>query len=230
MNIYVVVEGEVGEKQVYREWIPYVNSALKFSSTLDQVNNNNFFIMHGGGYPQYFTVIQNAINDVLSISLDGINRLFDRLVVSTDAEENSYEEKFQEIKEFIESNLENKKIKYLDCKIIIQNFCLETWGLGNRKIISQSNKSDELKKLTKKFNVSKKDPELLTLDHKETLTRAQYAEKYLRAALLSKHKNLTYNKSNPQALLNKKYFDQLKSRLHDTKHILSFQGFLDAFK
>jgi len=34
MNIYVVVEGEVGEKQVYRVWIPCVNSQLTFAQKL----------------------------------------------------------------------------------------------------------------------------------------------------------------------------------------------------
>ena len=145
MNIYVIVEGEVGEKRVYREWIPCVNEVLKFSPTIDQVEHNNFLIFHGGGYPQYFSKIENAIDDVIKIS-DGNNRLFDRLVVSADSEENSYDEKKSELITFIDERLKERKVKSFDYKVIVQNFCLEAWCLGNRKIISKSNKDAELKK------------------------------------------------------------------------------------
>ncbi len=97
MNIYVLVEGEVGEKKVYREWIPCVNGSLTFSPTISEVKRNNFLIFHGGGYPQYFSKIKSAIDDVLNATDDDNNKLFNRLVVSTDAEENSYTEKKQEL-------------------------------------------------------------------------------------------------------------------------------------
>lgn len=231
MNIYVIVEGAVGEKRIYREWIPCVNSDLVFSPTIDKVKRNNFLIYHGGGYPQYLSKIQSAIHDVLTImDEDGNNRLFDRLVVSADAEENSYDEKQSELIAFINKELKERKIKSFDYKIIVQNFCLEAWGLGNRKIISKSNKDAELKKHTKHFDVRCYDPELLKSPGNGSLTRAQYAKQYLKEALQNKYKNLTYTSSNPEALLNVKYYEQLKARLNETQHIRSFQDFLDAFK
>ena len=230
MNIYVIVEGEVGEKRVYREWIPCVNNQLIFSSTIEQVKNNNFLIIHGGGYPQYFSRIESAIDDVLTIKNENDNnRLFDRLVVSADSEENSYDEKKSELITFIDRKLRERRAKAFDYKVIVQNFCLEAWGLGNRKIISKSNKSAELKKHTNHFDVRNLDPELL-ISPSESLTRAQHAKEYLKVALQNKYKNLTYTSSNPEALLNVKYYEQLKIRLDETQHIKSFQDFLEAFK
>jgi len=228
MNIYVIVEGEVGEKRVYREWIPCVNNELKFSPTIEQVKYNNFFIIHGGGYPQYFSSIEHAIDDVLKIK-ENDNRIFDRLVVSADSEENSYDEKKTELTTFIENKLKRRKIKAFDYKIIVQNFCLEAWCLGNRKIISKSNKEEGLKIHTKHYDVRSRDPELLETPE-IFLTRAQYAKQYLKSALQNKHRNLTYTSSNPEALLNSKYYEQLLGRLRETQHIKSFEDFLTAFK
>lgn len=92
MNFYVVVEG-IGEKQVYKHWIPCVNPELKFAATSDLVNHNSFFIMHGGGLPRYFTVIKNAIRDILEMRNESGEQLFNRLIVCADAEENTYEER-----------------------------------------------------------------------------------------------------------------------------------------
>ena len=195
MNIYVVVEGEVGEKQVYREWIPCVNPLLTYSPTLDQVITNNYYIVHGGGYPQYFTMIKNAIEDVRNITTTDGALLFNRLVISADSEENTYDEKRIEIETFITTQMQQRQDNDIDYKVIIQNFCLEAWCLGNRKIISQITNSQELLKYTKHYNVKINDPELLTPFSDESLTKAQHAEKYLRHALLNKHKNLTYNKT-----------------------------------
>ncbi|HAT1883614.1 TPA: hypothetical protein ACRUL4_002499 [Legionella pneumophila] len=228
MNIYVIVEGEVSEKQIYREWITYVNPSLTFAAEIEEVTHNNFMIIHGGGYPQYFSVIENAIKDVKNLKTADGSPLFDRLVISADSEEYTYEEKREEILNRIKKFMEKEKIS-LEYKIIVQHFCLECWGLGNRKIISPSKKSLDLLRYTTHYDVRNQDPELLVPFTGETLTRAQHASKYLRAALINKYDNLTYTKSNPRALMNKSYFNQLLSRLNDTKHIKSFNDFIEAF-
>jgi len=42
MNLYLVVEGPVGEKQVYAHWVPLVNPNLKIVNSLEEVAQNNF--------------------------------------------------------------------------------------------------------------------------------------------------------------------------------------------
>ena len=66
MNIYLVVEGPVGEKRVYTHWIPLVNPNLKVVSDIDGIVDNNIIIFAGGGYPSYLEVIQAGVFDVSS--------------------------------------------------------------------------------------------------------------------------------------------------------------------
>ena len=58
MNLYVVVEGAIGEKKVYSHWIPLVNPNLKLAGSILDIGSNSVFIVGGGGYPNYFEVIE----------------------------------------------------------------------------------------------------------------------------------------------------------------------------
>ena len=84
MNIYVVVEGDVGEKRVYETWIPWVNPNLGCVNHIWEIDWDQFAVFSGHGYPQYFSVIDDAIQDVgAAISRvlfdDGPDRLDDLL-------------------------------------------------------------------------------------------------------------------------------------------------------
>jgi len=218
MNIYVIVEGEVGEKKVYDKWINYLNPDLSPVNYLDEIDNNNYLIMAGMGFPQYYGMIEAAILDVND------NIKIDRLVIAVDSEENSYEEKLKEIKEKIESQGCRTEIK-----IIIQHFCFETWGLGNKKAGPRNPKTKKLREYKEYFNVLDKDPELMPAYPEESISRVVFAEKYLRRMLNDKFRNLTYSKSNPEALLSPKYYEEIKKRFETTGHISSFSDFLEAF-
>jgi len=217
MNFYVVVEGMV-EKGVYRSWIPLVNPALTYVEDPSKIDDNNFFLISGGGYPGYFDVIDNAILDVNEIGV------FDRLVISTDSEEMTCAEKYKEIVDYVSEKKCSSEIR-----IIIQHFCFETWGLSNRKAVSPHPHSQKLREYKQFFNVRVNDPELLPPHIKEGLNRSQFAAKYLRLALNDKFKNLTYTKKAPDVLLHPKYFVQVKNRFEETHHVCSFEAFLKAF-
>lgn len=217
MNIYIVTEGKA-ERKVYKHWIPFVNPKLSFVDEIDKVQNNNFFLISGGGYPAYFEVIEAAISDVNSY------KTFDRLVISIDSEEISREEKQDEIKKF----LSTKKCR-VEIKIIVQHFCLETWGIGNQSIFRKNPQSVRLKEYREHYDVKTQDPELLPDYPREFLNRSQYATKYLKVALNDLHPNLSYSKRNPIALTNAKYFEQIKNRYEIVNHINSFSSFLTAF-
>lgn len=218
MNIYVVCEGEIGEKKVYRDWIPRVNSQLSYVSNIDEIVHNNFSILIGGGYPSYFDIIESAIFDVNE------HGNIDRIVIAVDSEELDYQEKYDEIDEVV-SGISCS----CDVYIIIQYFCLETWGLGNKHIIRPQPQNAALRAYKNYFDIRVEDPELLPSYEKEELTRVRFAEKYLRRALNDKFRNLTYTKSNPSVLLHQKYFDRVKSRCLYTNHIKYFNNFLTAF-
>jgi len=217
MNYFIVVEGKKVEFLVYNKWISYLNPKLRSINHISEFKEDNYLIFPGNGYPSYFDTINDAMQDVLN------NPIIDYFVIAIDSDEMTYEEKYQEINDFI-SNYRDK-IKII---IIVQHFCIETWALGNKCIISRNPEDPQLKRYIKYFNIVTKDPELLT-SIEENLTRSQFAEKYIKKALNDKYRNLTYSKNRPDVLLNPKYFQRVKLRYDTTNHIQSFGKFLDAF-
>jgi len=218
VNFYVVVEGRA-EKKVYNCWIPLINPGLSPLTRIERVKTDNFFLVSGGGYPAYFDVVDDAIADVNSY------HDFDRLVISVDSEEMSFQEKLQELENHIQTQFCRTEIR-----IVIQHFCFETWALGNRIIFRSNIQSDRLRQYRQLHDVRTLDPELLPANPQENhLTRAQFAEKYLSLALNDRYRQLTYTKGNPRPLLHPNYLQQLRLRLEQTGHIASFLGLLEAF-
>lgn len=217
MNLYVVVEGEKTESLVYKKWIRYINPKLRHVESLQDLQNNNFIIYAGYGHPFYFDVIDSAIEDINN------SGLIDRLVISVDSEDMSYQEKYDEINSHINS-------KHCDSEIfiIVQHYCFESWALGNKSIISRNSQDELLRKYVDFYNVVENDPELMPAF--ANLNRSQFSYRYLRKAVNEKYRNLTYSKSNPKILLNRKYFEKIKNRYLGTGHISSFSNFLEAFK
>ena len=217
MNLYILTEG-ITEQVVYRHWIQLVNPNLTPADTIDSVSENTYYIVSARGYPQYFEIIDDALEDVNSIES------FDRLVISIDSEDMSYQEKREEIEGFLDG-----KSCRVEIKIIVQNFCFETWALGNRTIIRRNPQSPRLVKYKNIFDVRVSDPELLPPNDEENLNRAQFALKYFRVALNDRYTRLSYTKGNPSVLLTNGYFNQVRSRYTQTNHIPSFSDFLEAF-
>lgn len=218
MNIYVVVEGERAAKEVYAAWIPMVNPALSQINNISDFTNNNFFLFAGYGYPKYFDVIESAIEDI------NANQQISRLVIAVDSEDMTFQEKLTEMQEVVQKYTCRAQIKY-----VIQHFCLETWALGNRKIMSGNISDPRLRRYKRFFDVYSNNPELLPAYPEEELNRAQFAYSYLIRLLKEKNKRLSYSKYDSRSIQGDKYFVQLNKRLNETKHIPSFQTFLDAF-
>jgi len=217
VNIYVAVEG-VAEKKVYAKWIPLVNPSLSHARVITDVDVNRYFIVSGGGYPGYFETIEDAIEDLRSLPQ------FNRLVIAIDSENMSADDKRREVVEFVEAYGPPP-----DYRVVVQHFCLETWGLGNRRIVSRQPENADLRLCLAMFDVSVEDPELLPALPSESLNRAQFAEKYLRLLFQEKFSGLGYSKNNPRALSHNTYFRRVRERLEDTGHIASFDSFLGAF-
>jgi len=185
MNIYCIVEGEC-EKKVYPTWIKHWTNSLQVVDCITQVSNDCVYIISAMGYPRIFEMIRNGITDVNSYGI------FDRLVISVDSEESTYEEKLLEIQNEI-----NKYMCNIEVYIIIEHFCLETWALGNQTIIRRNTENPVLQEYMNLYNVTRLDPENLPNYPKEGLNRAQFALKYLHKAINDVYTRLTYSKSNP---------------------------------
>lgn len=189
---------------------------MHFIQDIDDVDQNNFVIKSGGGYPQYFQHIQDAIETVNE------NHRFDRLVISIDSEDFTKEEKLEEIRCFVSPLRCSAKLY-----IVVQHFCFETWALGNREILNIKKMPSILESYIHFFDVSKENPELLLPPPSSEKTRAQFAKKYLHQALeLNEHrKKLAYT----TYMAHHQYFKQVKCRYEETSHIQSFKDLIEAF-
>jgi hypothetical protein len=217
MNLYMVVEGD-GEKEVYEKWVPLVNPNLKYVSDVAEIVHNNFVIVSGGGFPNYYQkVIPNAIEDV------NIFENIDRLVVSVDSEDMEREEKYNEIFDLIAARQCRAQVR-----IVVQHFCLEAWALGNRQIVRRNSQNVTVRNYLRFFDIVNQDPELLSPYPESDLTRSQFAFLYLKKIVNDRHPSMTYSKSNRRILTQAGYLYQIKNRLEQTGHIPSFQAFLDA--
>lgn len=217
MNLYFILEGEATETLLYPKWINFVlpnYSQIDFES---QADKNNFYIFSGGGIPSIYNHTVNAIKNIND------NPIFDRLIVCLDGEEIGVEARIKEIKDYIR---ESKVILNLNCKLdfVIQNICIETWFLGNRKIVKNNPSGELLKEFKKFYDISKNDPEKLEL-YEGYRNKAHFHYSYFREVL--KEHNLVYKKSQPKVVLEKTFFEQLEIRVNETVHLPTLKQLLN---
>lgn len=213
MNLYFILEGDTTETFIYPKWITYILPNYLQIDFESQVDKNNFYIFSGGGIPSIYNHTVNAIKNIND------NPNFDRLIVCLDGEEIGVEERIKDIKNYIDNS---KVVLNESCKIefVIQNICIETWFLGNRKIVKKNPEGKLLKEFKKFHDVSTNDPEELSL-YKGYRNRAHFHYSYLREVL--KEHNLVYKKSQVKVVIEKTYFDELENRVNETTHLESFK-------
>jgi len=217
MNIYFLVEGRRTEKKVYPKWLAHLLPNLAEVTDPFEISSDSYYVFNGNGFPSLLdNHLTNSVSDVNEIAK------FDYLVICLDSDDETIEHRRNEVLNFIKKN----KLKLTNCEfvIIVQNKCIETWFLGNRKVYSKQPQSADLRKYHKFFNVQEDNPELMTkLDDFGTST--QFHEAYLTEMLLEK--NIRYTKRNPNGVVEEHYLKELISRQKETNDLLSFKDFLD---
>jgi hypothetical protein len=217
MNLYFLLEGEKTETLLYPKWISYIIPELMQVDYEKDIRENNFYVFSGGGIPHIYRHAVNAMKNIND------NPVFDRLIVCLDGEEIGVEARIQEIKSYIAESgvLLNNKCKM---EFVIQNVCIETWFLGNRKIVKRNPLNEQLKKYIEHYNVVNNDPELMN-KMENFRTKAHFHFSYFREIL--KEHNLSYSKSKPKIVLESTYVDELIKRTNQTNHLPSFKNFID---
>lgn len=211
MNLFVVVEGN-RDKDLYKKWITYIYPKLTFIFHENDFKQDNFKIISGKGNPQYYSIIKNTFND-----LTKPNNV-DYLFICVDSEDLEYSDKLKEVKEFID-----KECSEIDAEvvIIIQNHCIETWLIGNKKLDISNINNSELTEYRDHYNVNVLDPEGLRSYDERSI--GQFTKKYLKLALMENDHRMNYTPS-------KEYFDQLVKRFEEDNHMKSFGIFLVKMK
>jgi len=217
MNIYFLVEGRRTEKKVYPKWLAHLLPNLIEVTDPFGINSDSYYVFNGNGFPSLLdNHLTNSVSDVNEIAK------FDYLVICLDSDDETIEHRRNEVLNFIKKN----KLKLNNCEfvIIVQNKCIETWFLGNRKVYSKQPQSAKLRKYNKFFNVQEDNPELMK-KLEDFGTSAQFHEAYLTEMLLEK--NIRYTKRNPNGVVEEHYLKELISRQKETNDLLSFKDFLD---
>ena len=217
MNLYFLVEGMQSERKVYPAWLSHLLPELTRVQSYDEVNENNYYLISGEGYPSLYDFIPPSIEE---INLSGKYNYF---VLCLDAEENTVAERHAEIINFV--NQEKLELKNAELVLIVQNRCLESWLLGNRNIYSRNPQNKPLLDYTKYYDVSVNCPENMG-KYQDFNTHAQFHGAYLRA--LFEAKNITYSKKRPGDVLKSFYLEQLLTRIQlQPEQLTTFRQFID---
>ncbi len=215
MNIYFLVEGKT-EKKVYPAWLSYLVPNIREVDFFDEVHENNYKIVNARGQP-FYPEILNAVDEINSVGR------YHYFVICLDAEENSVNKIREDIHQFMKH--EQAELTNTQLILIIQNRCMETWFLGNRRIYSREPQNRDLVKYTQFYNVSAQDPEMMGI-YQDFNKHAQFHEAYLKALFAAK--KISYSKRNPGHVLDQPYLDQLLSRISNKpEHLESFQYFIN---
>jgi len=225
MNIYFLVEGRSTEKKAYPKFVEhFFEGQLTKVRQFDEVSNNNYFLLSGNGYPRIFTdVLKSSISDINSVSR------YDYLILCIDADENSIEERHQELQEYLEQFKDEGIELSPDCKLelVVQKRCIETWFLGNKVVYKANPTSKVLAEFQAFYNVKDYDPELMPV-FKDFGNHANFHFAYLREMLLER--NVRYSKNHPRDVAEKHYLERLIERGEKDSDILSFIDFYNLCK
>jgi hypothetical protein len=211
MNIYFLVEGEA-ELGVYPRWIEFLlNAKLQRVLAYDAVSDNNYFILNGRGIgTMIHHSIKNAVQDIRS------HPVFDWFVIISDVDDQNPDDRISLIENvFLEPSFPQLPPN-CQTKILVQNWCFETWLCGNRAAfaLAQNNPNRNVQRFLNFYNVATNDPErmLKDLDPRfASLTLAKFHAAYLHHLLLP----LKYNKGSAHQLIDVAYLQNLQNRLEE---------------
>lgn len=220
MNIFILVEG-ITERKVYPKWLNHLMPTLTKVDRPALVTHNNYCIVSGNGYPSILGFLKETIDEVNRIGT------FNFFILIADTDDKSTMERETEIRDYLmQKNL--KLNNSTDFVILLQNCCIETWFLGNRKIYKKNTQDAELNSWIKHFNIAINDPELMPLPANYHGAIGNFHKIYLKKMLAERH--ISYSEIIPNGVIEPQYLDELIKRFEQTKHIASFGKLLDYIK
>ena len=215
MNLYFLVEGKQTERKVYPKWLSYLLPQFSRVDRFDAVTDKNYVLYIGDGYPSLLHKhLPNAVKDFNKTSA------YSHLVVCLDAEETTVAERQAEVEKCIAKN----PLAHGTLEVIVQNRSMETWFLGNRRMLASNPQSSALAEYIRFLDVKSDDPEQMPV-FSGFSNHAKFHFAYLRKMFAEK--NLCYSKQNPGHVMDKTYLQQLLKRIDDQpQHLKTFQSFV----
>jgi hypothetical protein len=217
MNAYFLVEGRRCERKLYPSWLYALAPHLTRVNKPQEATRHYYYLLSAEGYPSILrTHLANAIRDVEKA------KVYNYLVVVLDAEETNVGERLREVATAVDDS--SIKLNSAELRVIIQNRCIETWLLGNRRILTRQPESQELREYLAHYDVGARDPEKMS-PPADFNTHAQFHSAYLRAVF--RERNLSYSKSRPGHAGDQAYLEELMRRVSDCPtHLATLRDFL----
>lgn len=218
MNLYFLLEGKT--EKIFHPYLikfiaPHLTEVLKYSDVVQ----NNYYIFSNMGYPNILTkALPNAIEDV-KLHNKSTSTPYEYLVYVCDTDEESSERRENEFYKTIPKNLNFK------CKCFVQNRCIETWFLANKKIVKKRPENEMLNIYKSFYDISLKDPELMPLIAGEK-NHADFHLKFLKK-ILQEHPQLSYSKNNPKYVCENTYIKEMVKRIKTSKHLQSLKNYIE---
>jgi hypothetical protein len=222
MNVYFLVEGRRTEAQVYPAWLTVLLPTFKQVGSPGEASRQCYFLISGNGYP---SVVQETLKNAIADVNEHGN--YDYLVVCLDADDLSVAERLDEIEAILAQlrfgDEDAWKLTRTQLQFVIQNRTIETWFLGNRKLLTAAPQGDRLRQFLKFQDVSELDPETIKL-HPTFEHLAEFHHEYLKE--IFRERGLAYKKRDPGHVKDKTYLEQLRARVDVQPGALkSFQTF-----
>lgn len=228
MNLYFLVEGRRTEKKVYARWLAHTFPALLQVHSFARVEENHYLIVSGGGQPMVFEEIGAALETICT------RPVIDHLFICMDTEDDEYDAKLAELDaEVAHASHATRVHTYaprLHIHAIVQSCCIETWFLGNARMMRPAPSSSELARYKAFYDVRTRDPEGMG-SMNPPMPRAVFHGRYLKAMLRERNPGLRYSKQHPGVVMERDYLDALRERCRNTGHLRSLQrlfGIWDA--
>ncbi|PHS11009.1 MAG: hypothetical protein COA78_10655 [Blastopirellula sp.] len=212
MNVYFLVEGKHTERKVYPAWLGHLVPGFTKVDHFHSVIENNYFLVSGEGYPSLFGHLQNAIEDFNNA---GNYSLF---VIALDVDDSTPEDRVTEVVERATANGLNEE----QLRVIPQNCCIESWFLGNQRMIPRNPQSQLLAQFIRHYDVRQNDPELMPIMN-GFKSIGQFHDKYFRE--VARARNLRYSKTRPGHVMDLSYVEELKSRVESTSQMATLSTF-----
>lgn len=230
MNLYVLHEGAVTEKKVYRAWIRHrFGDHMREAEAASELDHDAFFLIAGGGYPSYGPFIDNAVREVRD------NPNIDHLFVCVDSEEWTRERRAEDISSRLDAAAEKHGLRARNpdvvVHVIVQHCCIETWFLGNHRLSLRQPPTKRLTEYLAHYDVRADDPEVMpTLVKSDHRSPQAFHQAYLRELIQNADPPLSrYTKSRPDVVCTRDYFEALRTRTNDTTHLASLRHLFDTW-
>jgi hypothetical protein len=221
VNLYFLVEGDMTEKLVYRAWLRHALPALSEVSRAEDLRERNYFLVSGAGYPSYLARIRSSLLDIRD------NPAVDHFFICIDSEEMTFEGKLAEVRAEVDASEKETGVsaskRGFRTHVIVQHCCMETWFLGNGKMMPAVPEADPLKQYAVFYDVRVQDPEGMGC-HAGFSTRARFHLAYLKEMVRARGGHLRYTKAKPGPVTERQYYDALLARA-EREHIASFAVF-----